>query len=113
MALKNEAPVGIAGRWHRTRQLPGRSTEAPSSALVNLNLHSEVPENQGKPSHVRVYFEIQNLANHTYVASAFNITDTINATTGAENGPGTLVGVTGSIYAGTPRASFGGVRFKF
>jgi iron complex outermembrane receptor protein len=61
-----------------------------------------------------LYFEIRNIFNTTFVASANNITDTLNSTTGAVN-PGSVLAVTGtgSIYAGEPRAFAGGVRFAF
>ena len=49
------------------------------------------------------FFEIKNLFNQTYVASANNISDTISSVTGLQN-PGSVLAITGtgSIYAGTP-----------
>jgi iron complex outermembrane receptor protein len=61
-----------------------------------------------------LYFEVRNIFNTTYVASANNISDTLSSTSGAAN-PGSVLAVTGtgSIYAGEPRAVAGGVRFAF
>jgi iron complex outermembrane receptor protein len=61
---------------------------------------------------LRFYFDIQNVADKTYIASAGNIANTLN-TTGQQNGASVLATLTGSIYAGTPRASYGGVRMRF
>ena len=56
------------------------------------------------------FFEVKNLLDKTYIASANNITDSINATTGLQN-PGTVLANTGtgSIYAGAPRTFVGGM----
>jgi iron complex outermembrane receptor protein len=62
---------------------------------------------------LRFFFDVQNLANRTYVASAGNLTNSLNITTGQQNGASVLENSTGSIYAGTPRASYGGVRVRF
>ena len=60
------------------------------------------------------FFEVKNVLNKTYVASANNITDSINATTGIQN-PGSILAAsgTGSIYAGAPRAFVAGMRLAF
>jgi iron complex outermembrane recepter protein len=52
--------------------------------------------------------------NKTYVASANNITDSINATTGIQN-PGSVLAATGtgSIYAGAPRTFVAGMKLAF
>jgi iron complex outermembrane receptor protein len=89
--------------------------KAPAYELVNLNVHYNVDlltSNYFKSA--MVYFEVRNVFNYTYVASANNITDSLNATTGAEN-PGSVLATTGtgSIYAGEPRTFVGGVRFAF
>jgi iron complex outermembrane receptor protein len=81
--------------------------------LLNLSTHYDPPAGHGAISRVRFYFDIQNLANKTYVASAGNITNSLNTTTGQQNGAGVLASSTGSIYAGTPRASYGGFLIKF
>jgi len=87
--------------------------QAPGYTLLNLNFHYEPPASRGLLRRMGLYFEVANLANRTYVGSAGNITDSLNATTGMENGPDVLANSTGSIYAGMPRASYGGVRMSF
>jgi iron complex outermembrane receptor protein len=57
--------------------------------------------------------DVQNLLDQRYIASASNITDSLNAATKLENPPGVLAGSTGSVYAGAPISVFGGVRVKF
>lgn len=86
---------------------------ASGYTLLNLSTHYDPPAGKGARSRLRFYFEIQNLANKTYVSSAGNITNSLNTTTGLQNGPDVLANSTGSIYAGTPRASYGGVRVRF
>jgi iron complex outermembrane receptor protein len=85
---------------------------APGYTLLNLSTHYDPPSGHGALSRLRFYFDIQNLADRTYIASASNITNTLN-TTGQQNGASVLATSTGSIYAGTPRASYGGVRMRF
>lgn len=85
--------------------------KAPGYDLVNLNLHYDAAD--GPAAGLHLFFEVRNLLDKTYVASASNITDTLNALTGAQNGAGTLAGGTGSIWAGSPRTFMGGVRMKF
>ncbi|MDE1147122.1 MAG: TonB-dependent receptor [Azospirillaceae bacterium] len=84
--------------------------KAPGYDLVNANLHYEpsAPALAG----MRLYVEVRNVFDETYVASASNITDTLNAA-GGQNGAGTLAASTGSIWAGSPRTVIGGVRVKF
>jgi iron complex outermembrane receptor protein len=86
---------------------------ASGYTLLNLSTHYDPPEGHGAISRLRFFFDIQNLANKTYVGSAGNVTNSLNATTGQQNGAGVLATATGLIYAGTPRASYGGVRVRF
>ena len=86
--------------------------KAPSYTLLNLSLHYDPPAAEGLLSRLRFYFEAQNLLDRIYVASASNIIDSLDGT-GAQNGAEVLAGATGSIYAGSPRAYFGGIRLKF
>ncbi len=86
---------------------------APGYVLLNLDLHYDPPAGAGPLSRLRFHVEVQNLLDQRYVASANNITDTLNPATGAQNGPGVLSASTGSIYAGAQRSVFGGVRVKF
>ena len=87
--------------------------KAPGYVLVNADLHYDPPAEFGIVSRVRFYVDVQNLLDERYVASASNITDTLNPATRAQNGAGVLAAATGSIYAGAPRSVFGGVRVKF
>lgn len=86
---------------------------APGYVVVNADLHYDPPAEFGIVSRVRFYVDVQNLLDQRYVASASNITDTLSAATGAQNGAEALAAATGSIYAGAPRSVFGGVRVKF
>lgn len=81
--------------------------EAPGYAIVNLNLHYAPSAAAGWQSRFEVYFTVQNLLDRTYVASASNLTDRIDST------PASLAATGGSIFAGTPRAYYGGLRYRF
>lgn len=91
--------------------------KAPGYAIVNLNAHydrvlsgqSEV----GFAKRLSLYFEVRNLFNQVYVASAGNLANSINASTGLQNGAGVLATTTGSIYAGAPRNFVGGMKLAF
>ncbi len=85
---------------------------APGSTLVNLNAHYDAPSGHGVLSRLRLYYELQNAGNRSFIGSSSNITDSLNAA-GQESGASVLANATGSIYAGSPRASFGGVRARF
>jgi iron complex outermembrane recepter protein len=100
--------------WRDNYQLDNANLlKAPGYTLWNLDLHYDPPASHGRLSQLSFYFEIQNLANKTYVASATNITDSLNSSTGVENSAAVLINSTGSVYAGVPRASYGGVRMRF
>jgi iron complex outermembrane receptor protein len=89
--------------------------KVPAFELVNVNVHYNVDfETSTYFKSAMLYFEVRNILNTTYVASANNISDSLNTTTGAQN-PGSVLATTGtgSIYAGEPRAVAGGVRFAF
>jgi len=86
--------------------------EAPAYHLVNLNLHYDPDIDFGFVKGFNLFFEIQNLFDKTYVASANNISDSLNATTGQPNTAAVLYNVGGSIYAGAPRTFDGGLRIK-
>jgi iron complex outermembrane recepter protein len=88
--------------------------KAPGYGLVNLNLHydTEVAHNYLKGA--IFFFEIQNLLNKTYVASANNVTDSISSVTGLQNPASVLATTgTGSIYAGAPRTFIAGMKLAF
>jgi iron complex outermembrane receptor protein len=88
--------------------------KAPGFEIVNLNLHYDKEVADSYIKDAIFFFEIKNLFDQTYVASANNVTDTISSTTGLET-PGSVLAVTGtgSIYAGTPRAFIGGMKLAF
>ena len=86
---------------------------SPSATLMNFDVHYDPAPGHGLWSRAHLYFDLENLANHTYVGSAGNIADSISSSTGLQNGLSTLTGSTGSIYAGAPRMSIGGFRIKF
>jgi iron complex outermembrane receptor protein len=79
--------------------------------LMNLDVHYDPPAERGLISRLRFYIDVQNLLNQRYIASASNITDTLNAATKAQNSA--LANSTGSVYAGAPISVYGGVRVKF
>src|SRR5262249_32394659 len=79
----------------------------PGYALVNLNFHYDLADTARPWRNIRLFFEIQNLFGVTYVASANNVSDSINAT-GQQNPASFVAASTGSIYAGAPRTFIGG-----
>ncbi|MFT4046839.1 MAG: TonB-dependent receptor [Solimonas sp.] len=79
----------------------------PGYAVFNLNLHYAPTTAPGWFSRLDFYFAVQNLFDRSYVASASNLTDKIDST------PATLAATSGSIYAGMPRAYYGGLRVRF
>ncbi|POF61995.1 TonB-dependent receptor family protein [Novacetimonas maltaceti] len=85
---------------------------APGYALLNLELHYDPPARFGWAQRLHGFFEIQNVTNQTYIAGATNITDVLSAN-GHNAGAGVLANSTGSIYAGSPRAFYGGVKVHF
>jgi iron complex outermembrane receptor protein len=87
--------------------------QASGYLLLNLDVHYDPPAELGLISRARFYIDVQNLLDQRYIASASNITDSLNTATKAENPAGVLANSTGSIYAGQPISVFGGVRVKF
>jgi iron complex outermembrane receptor protein len=87
--------------------------KAPGYELVNLNLHYKTDLVSNYLKSLSVFFEVRNLLDRTYVASANNIANTVTAA-GIQN-PGSVLAATqtGSIYAGSPRAFVAGVRIAF
>ena len=84
---------------------------APGSNTLNLNLHYNPSADHGLLSRLNFYLEVKNVTSKAYVASASNITDSLNTTTGAENGVATLA-TSGVFYSGPPRSFYGGVRIR-
>ena len=87
--------------------------DAPGYSLVNLNLHYAAPQGHGFWSRLSAYAAVQNLLDKTYIASASNVSNTLDAGSGEQNGRDALLASTGSIYAGVPRSVFAGLRLKF
>jgi iron complex outermembrane recepter protein len=81
--------------------------------IVNLNLHYTPQLTGGTVKSFSLFFEIQNLFDKTYIASANNIADSISSTTGAQNGAATVANTGGSIYAGAPQTFIAGMKMKF
>ncbi|MGH6834042.1 MAG: TonB-dependent receptor family protein [Methylocella sp.] len=100
----------------------GNLLKVPGYHIVNLNLHYDTEVQNSFIQKIGAFFEVRNVFDKTYVASANNITNTINTKTGAQN-PGNspvcaaanaaLSCSNGSIYAGFPRTFVGGIRVKF
>ncbi|MCP1214158.1 TonB-dependent receptor family protein [Acetobacter okinawensis] len=86
--------------------------KAPGYTLLNLEVHYNPPARLGWAHRLHWYFEVQNVANQTYIAGASNISDKLQSN-GQQADAATLMNSTGSIYAGSPRAYFGGVRVRF
>lgn len=86
--------------------------KAPGYELVNLNVHYKTDLTSDYLKNISLYFEVRNLFNRTYVASANNISDGVNVA-GVQNPASTLANSTGSIYAGSPRAFVAGMKVAF
>jgi iron complex outermembrane recepter protein len=87
--------------------------KAPSYELVNVNLHYNTDLTADYFRQLTLFFEVRNLFNTTYVASANNIADTVTAA-GIQNSGSVLASTqTGSIYAGSPRAFIAGMKVAF
>ncbi len=84
---------------------------AAGTELVNLALNYDPPSRPAAERHLHLYIEVQNLLNRTTIGSASNIADSLTAS-GAEAGAGALRSATGSIFAGSPRAVFGGISVR-
>ena len=83
--------------------------QAPGYTLTNINLHYDGRQFKGALKGMHLLFEIRNVGNKVYVASAGNLSDGLNATSGLQNGANALAG-SGSMYAGAPRSYFVGAR---
>lgn len=90
----------------------GNLLKIPGYTLFNANLHYDTAVGVAGVDSLRIFLELRNLFNHSYVASASNLTNTIDAS-GAQRPASTLAATSGSIWAGAPRTLSGGVRLKF
>src|SRR5262249_49710369 len=88
--------------------------KAPSYGIVNVNVHYDREIIDPHVKGAVIFFQVSNVLNKTYIASANNLTDSISAVTGLEN-PGSVLATTGtgSIYAGAPRSFIGGLKLAF
>ncbi len=89
----------------------------PGYRLVNLNIHYDTDVQNSFIRKIGAFFEVRNVFNNTYIASANNVTNTVTAG-GAQNpasvlATGTGFNNSGTIYAGFPRVFVGGLRVKF
>jgi iron complex outermembrane receptor protein len=88
--------------------------KAPGYGLVNLNVHYDTEVTHDYFKGAIFFFEVKNVLNKTYVASANNITDTISPVTGLQNPASVLATTgTGAIYAGAPRTFVAGMKLAF
>lgn len=93
-------------------------TTIPSYGLVNLNAHYNHDLDNFYVKNIELYFEVQNVFNRTYAASAFVIANSLLAGTPFQtplvwfNG-GLTTAQGWGILAGQPRAFAGGVKLKF
>ncbi|WP_407160122.1 TonB-dependent receptor family protein [Bradyrhizobium sp. STM 3557] len=81
--------------------------KAPGYELVNLNVHYKTELASDTFKTLNLFFEVRNLFDRTYIASANNLSNTVLA--------GGLQGLanTGTIYAGSPRAFVAGMKVAF
>jgi iron complex outermembrane receptor protein len=86
--------------------------KAPGYELVNLNVHYKTELASDYFKALNLYLEVRNVFDRTYVASANNIGNSVTAL-GVQNPASTLANTTGSIYAGSPRAYFAGMKVAF
>jgi iron complex outermembrane recepter protein len=86
--------------------------KAPGYELVNLNVHYKTDLQSDYFKSLNVYFEVRNVFDRTYVASANNITNTVQGT-GTQDGAIALANSINSIYAGSPRAFVAGIKLAF
>jgi iron complex outermembrane receptor protein len=85
--------------------------KVPGYELTNLNLHYTTALQGAYVRELSGFFEVRNLFDRRYIASANNVTNTLG-TGGAQNGAAVLANATGSIYAGAPRTFVVGMRLK-
>ena len=81
--------------------------KAPGYELVNLNVHYKTDLMSDYFKSLNIYFEVRNVFDRTYIASANNIGNTVSAA-GFQG-----LSTTGSIYAGSPRAFMAGMKLAF
>ncbi|GJE25209.1 TonB-dependent receptor family protein [Methylobacterium organophilum] len=85
----------------------------PGYAIVNLNIHYSRLLPAGYAKRIDLYGEVRNVFDTTYIASANPLANSLNATTGLQNGRDVLAATSGSIYAGAPRTFVAGMKLSF
>jgi iron complex outermembrane receptor protein len=75
--------------------------------LVNLNLHYDREVKVPFIQSLSAFFEIQNLFDETYIASANVMADSLSDT------PANLATTKQAFFAGQPRSYFAGLKFRF
>ncbi|CCD91211.1 putative TonB-dependent receptor protein [Bradyrhizobium sp. ORS 375] len=80
--------------------------KAPGYELVNLNVHYKTDLASETFKSMNVFFEIRNVFDRTYIASANNVQNAVNS--GVQ-----VLATTGTIYAGSPRAFMAGMKVAF
>ena len=87
--------------------------KAPGYELVNVNLHYKTDLASDYFRQLNLFFEVRNVFDKTYVASANNVGNTVTSA-GIQN-PASVLAVTqtGSIYAGSPRSFVAGMKIAF
>lgn len=94
----------------------GNVLTIPGFGLVNANVHFDRDIEAGPLKSFSMYFEVRNIFDRNWVASANNIQNSVALVNGVvvQNGYAQLAqNGTGSIYAGNPRLFQGGVKFRF
>ncbi|WP_363349312.1 TonB-dependent receptor domain-containing protein [Methylocystis echinoides] len=94
----------------------GNVLTIPGYGLVSANVHFDRDVDLLWLKRFSAYFEVRNIFDRNWVASANNIQNQVGLVNGqiVQAGYTTLAqNATGSIYAGNPRLFQGGVRFKF
>ena len=86
--------------------------KAPGYELVNLNVHYKTDVKSDVFKTLNVYFEVRNLFDKTYIASANNIGNSVTSA-GVQDPANILANRTGSIYAGSPRTFVAGMKVAF
>ena len=86
--------------------------KAPGYELVNLNVHYNTDLQSDYFKSLSMYVEVRNVFDRTYVASANNIGNYGHGRRRSKSAS-VLANTTGSIYAGSPRAFFAGMKLAF
>lgn len=85
----------------------------PGYAIANVNVHYSQDLAGSYARRFTFYIEARNLFDQVYIASAQNLSNTISPVLGLQNGAGSLMATTGSIFAGAPRNVIGGMKLLF